>query len=166
LKWNVFSFFGFSFSPNKMHQAKPLATVSLLACAVTVVEAFALLSRPIGLRSFRNVGVQMAAPTQDKMQITPARISDIANDLKSRHTPAIAKEIDALFAPLMRELPPTQVKLGASFPSDLPGGALLRIGPNPRAGRCVIVDVINTPPLSPHVHMFHWMNHLLCMYVP
>jgi len=104
-----------------MHQVKQLQAVALLACAVTVVEAFALLSRPVGLRSFRNVGVQMAAPTQDKMQITPARISDIANDLKSKHTPAIAKEIDALFAPLTRELPPTKVKLDACLPSDLPG---------------------------------------------
>jgi len=57
----------------------------------------------------------MAAPTQDKIQITPARISDIANDLKTKHTPAIAKEIDALFAPLTRELPPTKVKLDAAL---------------------------------------------------
>ena len=67
-------------------------------------------------------------------KITPAHIEKVSLDIKARHTPAIADEIRALFMPLTREQKPVDVKLDSTWPADFPGGALLRIGPNPRPG--------------------------------
>lgn len=66
--------------------------------------------------------------------MTAERIAEVCKEIKDKHTPERAKEIDALFKPLESERAPVKVQLDDRLPDDLPGGALLRIGPNPRPG--------------------------------
>ena len=84
-----------------------------------------------GMKSTR---FSMTTVSGSQQVVTPAQIAEATSKIKARHTPAIAKDIDALFTRMSREQAPVKVKLNRPLPSDLPGGALLRIGPNPRPG--------------------------------
>jgi carotenoid cleavage dioxygenase-like enzyme len=69
-----------------------------------------------------------------QVQVLKSQIDAVTAALRKNHTPVSAAQVNALFTPLPREQEPVKVPLSAALPADLPGGALLRIGPNPRPG--------------------------------
>ena len=117
-----------------------LLVLSMTAEAFLVTPQLVRGGRP---SSVRRIGgnLCMSSPASDVTRasaradtVSAARIAEVCKEIKAKHTPARAKEIDALFEPLKHECAPVKVKLNGGLPSDLPGGALLRIGPNPRPG--------------------------------
>ena len=113
----------------------------LFGCAVTADAFMAFSSWQHGQIYFPAKAMSGIKSTRFSMTtvsgsqvVNQAQIAEATRKIKARHTPAIAKDIDALFTRMSREQAPVQVKLNRPLPSDLPGGALLRIGPNPRPG--------------------------------
>ena len=116
----------------------PMA-IALMACAVVHAEAFLAMpfprSSPARPRSARSLC--MSSNTQagvTSAPITSAQIRAVDAAIRRNHTAASAAQVNALFKRLERECPPLRVPLASPLPADLPGGALLRIGPNPRPG--------------------------------
>jgi hypothetical protein len=120
-----------------------IARIALLfGCAMTADAFMAFSCWQHGQTSFpakamygiKSTRFSMTTVSGSQQVVTPAQIAEATSKIKARHTPAIAKDIDALFTRMSREQAPVKVKLNRPLPSDLPGGALLRIGPNPRPG--------------------------------
>lgn len=83
------------------------------------------------------------------------QLAEIEGQLRERHDNAA---MNALFRPCAREVAPTACGGAESLPMDLPSGALLRVGPNPRPGaaREAFLDgdgmvhcVVISPPRDP-----------------
>jgi len=72
-----------------------------------------------------------APPASGSTSLRDVRATEVA--LRESSSSDCIDAIEALFQTCPDEVPSTPIKLApSSLPSDLPGGALLRIGPNPR----------------------------------
>jgi carotenoid cleavage dioxygenase-like enzyme len=109
----------------------------LAAAARAFTRPPALAARGQALQRVRMADAASAAAPGSTVPatITAARIEAAVRETRGRHTAESARQIYALFDPFTREQVPVKVALRGALPPDLPGGAYLRIGPNPRPGR-------------------------------